>query len=430
MKNSIIVRQIHVVVWLVMLSGLVFSQGASADYERAFGLRNKYQDLAVNLTERVNWVNKTSRFWYRRTVKGGAEFMLFDAETMSKKQAFDHERLAAGLSAATGEKLTALKLPFQTFNFVDEEKALEFVTGETRWKCDLAEYKCTKLGALPQRGDGLAGPRYDQPSEPKISPDGKWEAVVKNFNVWVRSKDKKEAFALSYDGSEGNYYTLASVVWSPDSKMVAAYRVRPGYRRKVDYVESSPADQLQPKFSSKDYAKPGDALDLPQPVLFHIESKKQLAIDNSLFPNPYQMTRIDWRKDSRAFTFEYNQRGHQVYRVIEVEAATGKARSIISEEPKTFFCYSSKKYRYDLSDGKETIWMSERDGWNHLYLIDGQTGAVKNQITKGNWVVRGVEKVDEEKRQIWFQAGGMTTGKDPYFVHYYRIISTAADWWR
>ncbi|MBK6795709.1 MAG: DPP IV N-terminal domain-containing protein [Acidobacteria bacterium] len=421
MKNSTIVRQIHVIVWLVLLSGLVFSQGTSADYERAFGLRNKYQDLAVNLTERVNWVNKTSRFWYRRTVKGGAEFMLFDAETTGKKPAFDHERLAAGLSAATGEKLTALKLPFQTFNFVDEEKALEFVTAETRWKCDLAEYKCTKLGALPQRGDGLAGPRYDQPSEPKISPDGKWEAVVKNFNVWVRSKDKKEAFALSYDGSEGNYYTLASVVWSPDSKMVAAYRVRPGYRRKVDYVESSPADQLQPKFSSKDYAKPGDALDLPQPVLFHIESKMRLAIDNSLFPNPYQMTRIDWRKDSRAFTFEYNQRGHQVYRVIEVEAATGKARSIISEEPKTFFCYSSKKYRYDLRDGKETIWMSERDGWNHLYLIDGQTGAVKNQITKGNWVVRGVEKVDEEKRQVWFQAGGMTPVKDPYFVHYYRI---------
>ena len=421
MKNSIIVRQIQVFVWLVMLSGLVFSQGTSADYERAFGLRNKHQDLAVNLTERVNWINKTSRFWYRRTVKGGAEFMLFDAETMSKKPAFDHERLAAGLSAATGEKLTALKLPFQTFNFVDEEKALEFITAETRWKCDLAEYKCTKLGALPQRGDGLAGPRYDQPSEPKISPDGKWEAVVKNFNVWVRSKDKKEAFALSYDGSEGNYYTLSSVAWSPDSKMMAAYRVRPGYRRKVDYVESSPVDQLQPKFSSKDYAKPGDALDLPQPVLFHIESKKQMAIDNSLFPNPYQMTRIDWRKDSRAFIFEYNQRGHQVYRVIEVEAATGKARSIISEEPETFFCYSSKKYRYDLSDGREIIWMSERDGWNHLYLIDGQTGAVKNQITKGNWVVRGVEKVDEEKRQVWFQAGGMTPVKDPYFTHYYRI---------
>ncbi len=107
----------------------------------------------------------------------------------------------------------------------------------------------------------------------------------------------------------------------------------------------------------------------PQPVLFHIETKKQFIIDNTLFPNPYQLSRIEWRKDSRAFTFEYNQRGHQVYRVIEVDAATAKPRAVISEEPKTFFCYSGKRYRYDVSDGKEVIWMSERDGWNHLVSL-------------------------------------------------------------
>jgi dipeptidyl aminopeptidase/acylaminoacyl peptidase len=65
--------------------------------------------------------------------------------------------------------------------------------------------------------------------------------------------------------------------------------------------------------------------------------------------------------------------------------------------------------------------MSERDGWNHLYLIDGATGRVKNQITKGAWPVRGVQKVDEVKRQVWFSAGGLNAGQDPYFLHYYRI---------
>ena len=65
--------------------------------------------------------------------------------------------------------------------------------------------------------------------------------------------------------------------------------------------------------------------------------------------------------------------------------------------------------------------MSERDGWNHLYLYDGATGTVKNQITKGEWVVRGVDKVDEATRQIWFRASGMIPAKDPYFIHYYRI---------
>jgi dipeptidyl aminopeptidase/acylaminoacyl peptidase len=168
------------------------------------------------------------------------------------------------------------------------------------------------------------------------------------------------------------------------------------------------------------YAKPGDVLDVELPVIFHVETKKQIHVDNALFPNAYDVSRLEWRKDSRAVTFEYNQRGHQVFRVIEV-SADGKPRVVISEEPKTFFTYSSKKFRHEVADGKEVVWMSERDGWNHLYLYDGITGVVKNQITKGDWPVRSVSKVDEEKRQIWFAASGMTPGQDPYFVHYYRI---------
>lgn len=423
------------ILWFfLLLPTCAFAQGTIADYERAGSLREKYVSLADNLPERANWIGQTSRFWYRKAVKGGNEFVLVDAGTLAKRPAFDHERLATALSTATGEKHAALKLPFQQINFVDNEKVIEFIVGETRWRCDLADYSVKKLppgerGGFGQRRGGIPlsvgipGPRYNFPQNPdaKVSPDGKWEAVVNNFNVWVRPKGKREGVALSFDGSEGNYYALASLVWSPDSKMIAAYRVRPGYQRKIQYVESSPADQAQPKYYAMDYAKPGDALDQPQPALFNVETRKQFIVDNTLFPNPYQLSRLEWRKDSRAFTFEYNQRGHQVYRVIEVNAATAKPRAVISEEPKTFFCYSGKRYRNDPNDGREVIWMSERDGWNHLYLYDGVTGAVKNQITKGSWVVRAVEKVDEEKRQIWFQASGMYPGKDPYFIHYYRI---------
>jgi len=423
---------------LSLLPTVIFAQGTLADYERAAGLRNKLQGLVVNAPERANWIEKTSRFWYRKSVKGGYEFVMVDAETLAKKPAFDHEKLAAALSKALppgDEAITALRLPFNEFTFVDGERAIEINAGQSRWRCDLTAYACRRSeapafgrfggrgGGAPGALTGIPGPRYNFPQSPdaKVSPDGKWEAWVNNFNVWARPKGKREGVALSFDGSEGNYYALASLVWSPDSKMIAAYRVRPGYQRKTEYVESSPGDQLQPKYHTIDYAKPGDALDQPQPVFLNVETKKQIVVDNTLFPNPYNLTRLEWRKDSRAFTFEYNQRGHQVYRVIEVDAATGKPRAVISEEPKTFFCYSGKKYRSDIGDGKEVIWMSERDGWNHLYLYDGVTGKVKNQITKGEWVVRGVEKVDEEKRQIWFQASGMYPGKDPYFVHYYRI---------
>jgi dipeptidyl aminopeptidase/acylaminoacyl peptidase len=105
---------------------------------------------------------------------------------------------------------------------------------------------------------------------------------------------------------------------------------------------------------------------------------------------------------------------------------------VIEETSKTFVDYrmvaanaglsdSGRQYRFDVSDGKEVIWMSERDGWAHLYLYDGVTGQVKNQITKGNWPVHSVERVDEAARQIWFTASGMDAGKDPYFLHYFRV---------
>ncbi|GBC83198.1 Prolyl tripeptidyl peptidase [bacterium HR10] len=447
------------------------AQGTRADYERAFRLRERFEGLALNIVDRVAWIEGTHRFWYRRSVKGGHEFILVDAETLVKRPAFDHARLAASLSAATGRSYTATTLPFTTLTFVDQERAIEFVALDATWRCDLSDYVCRRIGPAPLGPPGRRTPEEEYPreyendvfdgmvflppsssspqqtqqtrrippfspirsaEEPQVkpSPDGRWEAFIRNYNVFVRPKGKDDAIPLSYDGSEGEAYTFASITWSPDSRRLVAYRVRQGYRRVVHYIESSPTDQLQPKHFTREYAKPGDVLDVAQPVLFDIDARKQITIDSSLFPNPYSLSNPVWWKDGRAFTFEYNQRGHQVYRVIEVDATTGTPRVLINEECATFFSYrplqpnhreTGTRYRYDVADGKEIIWASERDGWRHLYLYDGATGRVKNQITKGNWVVRGVIKVDEEKRQIWFQASGMYPDQDPYFIHVYRI---------
>jgi dipeptidyl aminopeptidase/acylaminoacyl peptidase len=428
MKHKAALGSIGVLLVVLLLPVFLTAQGRQADYERANGLREKFQSLALNVPGRAVWIEKTHRLWYRKTVKDGFEFEIVDADSLTKKPAFDHEKLTAALNAASGEKFKAAKLPFMMIRFTDGEKAIEFEAADFRWKCDLATYAVTKLGPVERR---RPWPMDEPPEskEPKSSPDGKREAFIKNFNVWVRSKDKdkKDETALSLDGSEGNAYALNSISWAPDSRRLAAYRVRPGYKRTVQYVESSPEDQLQPKAFTIVYAKPGDALDIQQPVIFDVEAKTRVDVENVLFPNPFELSDIAWWKDGRGLTFEYNQRGHQVYRVIEVDAATGKARAVISEEPKTFFCYSGKKYRYDVADGKEIIWMSERDGWNHLYLYDGATGAVKNQITKGPWVVRGVYKVDEEKRQIYFGASGMFAGEDPYFDYPYRINFDGTD---
>jgi len=425
-------------VWLAIVISLgldfavldVAAQGAPADYARAAGLEAKYEAAAIDMAGPATWIGKTDRFWYRMQSRGSKEFIMVDAQTLKKQPAFDHEKIAASLGEITGKTYKAQDLPFRFIRFDDTGSSFfSFVEGSAI-RCTVADSVCKKT----ERGErGAPELEFGAPRRnegPRVSPDGKWEALINNFNVAIRAVGTREVTHLSTDGSEGDHYDLSSIVWSPDSKKLAAYRVKPGYHREVHYVESSPEDQIQPKSFSRPYDKPGDVLDLNQPVLFDVAAKKQINIDNALFPNPYELSELVSRKDSRAFTFEYNQRGHQVYRIIEVDAESGKARAVISEEPETFFNYrpangsqfdSGKQFRFDVADGKEVIWMSERDGWNHLYLYDGVSGALKNQITKGEWAVRGVDRVDEAKRQIWFSACGMYPGQDPYFLYYYRI---------
>jgi len=510
-----------------LFAGLALAQGTLADYQRGQGLQAKARGLVANAPGPANWIGESDHFWYTKPVAGGTEFVLVDAEAGTKKPAFDHDKLAAAINAASAGHYTGLALPFApapggrgggggggrgfggpapgALTFSDSDRTIQFGAAGFLYKCTLTDYACTKgeripavtggrggrggapeddgLLAAPEmvggdpvdgleyqpapqqgagtgggfgRGQSGCGPRAgaqaqgqgrggrggrgvvtpaatgQAAAEPQVctSFDGKWEALIENFNVFLRPAGSSDpATPLSFDGSEGNSYTLWSVAWSPDSTKIAAYHTRPGYDRQVHYVESSPADQIQPKHTSILYRKPGDALDIAYPVLFDVAGKKEMEIDHALFPNAFSLLPPVWWKDSRAFTFEYNQRGHQVYRVIEVDAQTGKARAVISEESKTFIYYNTlaeglsggRRYRYDVNDGKEIIWASERDGWEHLYLYDGVTGKVKNQITKGDWVVRFVDRVDEASRQIWFQAGGMNPGQDPYFTHYYRI---------
>jgi len=414
---------------LLFLAAPAFAQGTAADYARSDSLRRRVEGLVVGAPTPASWIGSTGTFWYRRSAKTGTDVVLYDTKSLEKKLAFDAQRLATALSAAVKRPYTATTLPGgMSFTAVD---TVEFTIDSTRWRCGTSSYACTRMdrdtirrGGFLRQGGGLLGTLGSPDDRPHASPDGKWEALVRNFNIHVRPIDaarRNEGVMLSAEGTENDAYSQQSIVWSPDSRRLAAYRVKPGYRREVHYVESSPEDQLQPKNSTMLYNKPGDVLDVEQPVLFDLTERKQSVVDNTLFPNAYDMTALVWRRDGRAVTFEYNQRGHQVFRVIEIDATSGKARAMIEEQSPTFFEYSAKRYRFDMADGKEVIWMSERDGWNHLYLYDGVAGRVKGQITKGNWLVREVVKVDTVARQIYFSASGMYAEKDPYFVHYYRI---------
>jgi len=269
--------------------------------------------------------------------------------------------------------------------------------------------------AKPKRSPGQSRSRSGA-----RSPDGHWTAFVKDHNVYVRGSDGGKEFALTTDGKPEHFYE-GRVYWSPNSKRLVALRTRPAQEHTVYAIESSPKDQVQPKLHSWNYLKPGDRVAVTKPHLFDVPEKKPLPVRDDLFATPYRIKDFRWSADSSRFTFVYNQRGHQVLRLLAVDANDGSVRAIVDEKSKTFIHYSGKYFLHWLDNTNELIWMSERDGWNHLYLYDAISGKVKNQITRGDWVVRGVERVDVEKRQIWFRAGGIHPQQDPYHIHYARI---------
>ncbi|HMJ69230.1 MAG TPA: DPP IV N-terminal domain-containing protein [Cyclobacteriaceae bacterium] len=423
-KTSRITRKVVTSLLFVAVFATAEAQGTLADYRRAETADTAYLNKVYNLVLGWDWTQNDTRFWYVKVIAGGKEFMLADPAKKTKAKAFDHQKLAKALSDKTKKIVNPKKLPFEEITFKDKGTAIEFVSDSVRWQCKLSSYDCKFVERLKPRTNRYWGSRQDEKSGgPVVSPDSLWAAIIRTGNVYIRNIETKEEFRLSNDGSEGEYYSTY-MRWSPDSKKLMAYKVRPGESHLIYFVESSPANQVQPKLQSREYLKPGDALPIRMPQLFLVDERKHVKVSHEQFADQFNLTDFEWRKDSKSFIFEYNQRGHQRYKVIEVAAPSGDVTVLVDEQPKTFFDYAGKSFLYtiELSEGRgnEIVWMSERDGWNHLYLYDGK-GNVKNQITKGEWVVRSVMHVDASARQITFTASGMDAGIDPYLRSVFRI---------
>lgn len=254
------------------------------------------------------------------------------------------------------------------------------------------------------------------------SPDGKWTASIRDHNVMIRSADDGKEAKLTGDGREGLAY--GNLEWSPDSKTLVAWRIEPGEQKEVYLVESSPKGGGRAKLHTRNYALPGDRFTGYELHLFDVASQKEIEckVDRIDFGFP----RLLWNEDGHSFTYQQVDRGHQRMRLVEVDAQTGKSRNLIDEKTETFIwtahteIVNLRPINW-LEKSDEIVYVSERDGWRHLYLVDAKEGAIKNQITKGEYVVRGIDRIDEEKRQIWFRACGRNPDQDPYFIHYYRV---------
>lgn len=406
---------------LIFLPGPIGAQGTKADYHRALHLREQAPDALLRGSVDAKWAPDGSSFWYQADVANDdVEFVLVHPMSGKREVLFRGSTLRATLGKQLRKEVQNRELPIEALLKTEDDIIL------VRAEAKVFEFDSKDEILIPSKADlprslpslkANGGHRNRYTRQDGLSPDRVQRVNLEEGNLILTDPKGENKIALT----KGESMARARYFWSPDSQLVVVMQTVPGEEHIVHVVESSPEDQVQPKLKSWRYTKPGDRINVTKPRLFNVSEKKEIPLSDDLFRNPWHIDRLRWEGDSSRFTFIYNQRGHEILRMVAVDAKTGTCHTLIEEAPETFVNYFQKQHVSFLEERGEIIWMSERDGWNHLYRFEAKSGNLLNQITSGEWVVRGVDFVDPEAQQIWFRGCGMYAEEDPYHVHYYRI---------
>lgn len=436
LKLSIFLAIIFITLPVAAQERRVFTADDYARAEKAMGYNTN--PLVFRSGVRPGWMSG-ERFWYRITTAEGSAFVLVDPVKGNSEPLFDHAKLAAALSTASGTTYDARHLPFSSLEFSNNEQTISFTVRNRGWKCDLQASTCAPdPTASGDRGapQGRRGGRNET-----LSPDKRRAAFIRAYNLWVRDVGTGKETQLTTDGVKDFGYATdnagwihsdrAILLWSPDSRKIATFQQD---QRNVGEMYLVDTKVGHPTLQAWKYPLPGDeTVAMIQRVIIDVEAPKVIRLQ--MPPDQHRSSVCDhincvgtdladaeWSADSSQLAFLSNSRDHKEAHLRIADASTGAVRDVMEEKVATQFesGANEQNWRY-VSASHEVIWFSERDNWGHLYLYDATTGKLKSQITSGNWAVERVTRVDEKNRLIYFVAVGTQKGQNPYFTSFFRI---------
>ncbi|MDI3526961.1 MAG: hypothetical protein PWR03_1144 [Tenuifilum sp.] len=426
MKKIISIHLLFLLILVLPVKG--FSQVTTKDYERA----EKF--LQFNLSKHIynswvqpSWNSQSNSFIYSVYTRKGTEYLLVNPKTKKKKKAFDQEKLAQLLADSLKEEVKPFELPISQVKLEQCNRIL-FEAKSKTWLYD------SEKNILQPKPDPLK-----LTSKESLSPDGKWVAFIKDGNIFIRDKKTGSEVQLSQDGTPENgygydlswYFTRndtkgekndynIEVYWSKDSKKLIVPRYDRRNTRRL-YLLKHSNEGYQGEVVSYERGLAGDsAIAMVVFYLFDVQKKNGVKIDLPTHPAFLGTYFYFFDNCPKAYHVRYD-RGYKKRELFEIDLESGGVRSVLVESyPKTFVDIYTETLEV-LYDNNEFIWRSEQDGWCHLYLYDLTSGKIKNQITKGEFYVYGVENIDAKNRKIWFTAGGVDKSRNPYQKYLYSI---------
>lgn len=427
-----------------------------------------------------HWLKKSRKFWYTYETPSGKFWYIVDPNIRSKKLLFDNAKIAAGVTNIIRDPFDGQHLPIENLKFSNDEKTITFQVKSTvdevkpDWKelkkdkkntdslqkkifsfqYDLASEKLTEI------------PNYQKPKDKprwgSVAPDSSAIVFSRNYNLyWMDKENYKKAVKneddstivehqLTKDGVK--YYSYGSdgdgedneenvknnkkrrgawVYWSPDSKYFVLDRT--DNRKVKDLWVINSVSAGRPTLETYKYQMPGEKeAPIEEFVLFDFAAKTYKTIQTTAFKDqsmgiwgkPASAKDRDnefrpsiWLGDNNKFYFGRTSRDLKRSDLCSMDIRTLKVTTLIEER---FNTYVEVQRPVLVNGGKELVFWSERDGWGHFYLFDGN-GKLKNQITKGAFHCEQAERLDESSRTLYFTANGREAKEDPYYLHLYSI---------
>lgn len=387
MKKYIFCTSILCLYFFSLISQPVKKDLTVADYEHAT------QFLGFNTNKLIdggnvfpNWLDD-DKFWFQTEVEGKREFVLVNPANGEKKESSNLQSLVPGAKLA--------------------------------------------MGLRGRRGGG---------TPELVSPDGTKAAYIKDWNLWVKNLDTKKETQLTFDGVKDYGYATDNagwthsdrpiLLWSPDSKKIATFQQDQRHVKDMYLVTTNVGS---PTLQSWKYPLPGDKeiikierviidVDNPKVIRLKIPADEHRGTLSDDISSSGSYDDNVWSADGTQLAFISTSRDHKIEKVRIADAATGDVKEVFEEKVATQYESGQGTINFQyLKNSNEIIWYSERDGWGHLYLYNATTGQLKNQVTKGDFVVTRLLRVDENNKLMYFMANGREAGRDPYFSHFYRV---------
>jgi dipeptidyl aminopeptidase/acylaminoacyl peptidase len=463
---------------LLALPLLIFGQ-QKANYDLAARFSPKKLDKMIfSLSVDPHWLKQSNKFWYTYETSEGKQWMIVDPVKNEKKSMFDKDQLAASLTRIIKDPFDAQHLPIDSLKFIKDENWIQFEVKSSLEidkpgaKKDAKAEKIKKVFYFEYNLNtaqlnelvGFTKPKR-KPSWANMAPDQSKVVFGRNHNLYYMdkanyekalaneddssivetaiTKDGIQNFGWHGEGGETNVDAEKNKnkrkpvggYWSENSKQFAIVKVD---NRKVKdlWVINSIADP-RPTLETYKYWMPGEK-EAPVDHLMLVDmvnyTYKEINVslykdqDIALWNKSAAVNARDdefrpmiWLGTNEQLYLARTSRDLKKIDQCVVNTITGEVKVVVAESLNTSIEIKKPEL---IKNGAELVEWSERDGWAHLYLYDGQ-GNLKNQITQGAWHVEAVIGVDEIKRVVYFSANGRESvngGKeDPYYMHLYKI---------